>query len=310
MIPAFGRKLLVVTGKGGVGRSTVTAALAVAAARAGKVAVALELDGNGALPPLLGVGGREFEPRHTPAGPYVSSFSVYGCLEDFGRRKLRMGPLASVVFQARVVHTLIDGIPGLHDALQLGKLQNLVAEPAPGDVAFDLGVLDAPATGHGLTLLAAAETLAELTRVGPFYEEARVIDAFLADPARTGVVVVALAEDLAVREAIDLIDALPGGGRTLAAVVVNRVVPPVLADDAVSAALSAAARAGGRDDVAALAAATHDRSRRQRDALAWLGRALEERGVTAPIATLPAVPGPLDPSAIARLGAALEVALG
>lgn len=225
------RRLLVVTGKGGVGRSTCAAALAVAAGRRGRRTAVLELSGQSALPPLFGLPGRSFAFRRATDNVWAASLTVAECLDDFGQRKLKLPGLMRRLFRTRATRTFVDAIPGLHDLLQLGKIENLVNEPAAGDLRFDLVIVDAPATGHGLTLLSAARSMTEVAKAGPFHELAQTIERFLSDPAATASVLVTLPEELPVSESLELIEALEATGRPPAMVLANRCLPSVLPDD-------------------------------------------------------------------------------
>ncbi len=184
---------------------------------------AVELSGESSLASAFGLAGRAYAPRAATDGVQVCSFTPLECLSDFGRRKLMLGALGSLVLENRLMGAFIDSLPGLHDMLQLGKLENQINEPLPGDPEWDLIVLDAPATGHGLSLLSNARAMREMTRVGPFFELARIIETLLVDPARCGVVVTTLAEELPVHETRELVEALRAEGLHLRGVVMNRV---------------------------------------------------------------------------------------
>ena len=215
--------MLIVAGKGGVGRTTVSAALGLAAAATGKRVAIVELSGMANLPPLFGLTGRSFSPRTVAPNVDLLSMTSAECLDDFGQRKLRLTALVSLVMRSRVVRAFLDAVPGLNDLLQLGKLENMLSEPLPGDPVYDVMVLDAPATGHGLTLLAAARSMREMTRVGPFADLARIIEVFLADRDKAGLVLVTLPESLPVSESLEMRSALTRDGTDLDAVIVNRV---------------------------------------------------------------------------------------
>lgn len=221
----FSSRLIVVMGKGGVGRSSVTAALALAAVRTGKRTLIVEMGGGRDVAQYIGLDGRSYQPRPWRDGVDVSSITAAECLEDFGQRKLRTGALLRRVLNNRVSRAFLEAVPGLHDLLQLGKIENLLCEPLPRDTHYDLVILDAPATGHGLTLLSAARTMADLTRIGPFHDLAQVIATFLSDRQRTALVLVTLPEALPVQESLELHQSLHDDGAGLAAVIINRVQP-------------------------------------------------------------------------------------
>ena len=226
----FERELVVVMGKGGVGRSSLAAALALSAGQRGKRVLIVEMSGCRDVAQYVGLAHRSYEPRPWRDGVDLASLTPAECLEDFGRRKLRTGALLKKVLNNRVSRAFLEAVPGLHDLLQLGKVENLLSEPLPGDTQYDLVVLDAPATGHGLTLLSAARTLADLTRIGPFHDLATVISGFLSDRQRTALVLVTLPEDLPVQESLELRQALQADGADLTAVVVNRLSPSPVPD--------------------------------------------------------------------------------
>lgn len=219
------RQLLLVTGKGGVGRTTVAATLALAAGLAGKRAVVVELYGNDRVARRFELDGRAYAPRAIGPRADTMSLTPYECLDDFAKQKLRSATLARFLFANRVFRAFVDAVPGLHDLFQLGKINNLVIDPDPRGPAYDLVVVDAPATGHGLTLLSAASSMREMVRVGLVSDEATLIEEVLHDPLRTGVVLTSLPAELPVNESLELIEALGELRDLLAAVVVNQVRP-------------------------------------------------------------------------------------
>jgi arsenite/tail-anchored protein-transporting ATPase len=219
----FDRRMLIVAGKGGVGRTTVSAALGLAAAATGKRVAIVELSGMANLAPLFGLSGRSFSPRTVAPNVDILSMTAAECLNDFGQRKLRLTALVSLVMRSRIVRAFLDAVPGLHDLLQMGKLENMLSEPLTGDPIYDVMVLDAPATGHGLTLLAAARAMREMTRVGPFADLAKIIEDFLADRDKAGLILVTLPESLPVSETLEMRTALTRDGTDMDAVVINMV---------------------------------------------------------------------------------------
>lgn len=226
------RRLLVVMGKGGVGKTTCTAAMGLAAAASGKRVCLLEIDGAHRLATLFGR-PRQYAPQTVSPGVDLMSMTARECTDDFGTRKLRLGGLSRVLFNNRILSAFLDAVPGLNDLLQLGKVENMLLEPLDDEPHYDLIVLDAPATGHGLTLLSSARSMTEMTRSGPFYDLARKIDLLVGDTDKTATVVVTLPEELPINEATDLIDALSASGPPIDAVLVNRTLPDALEQDGV-----------------------------------------------------------------------------
>ena len=223
MTQLLDRKLLFVVGKGGVGRTSVAIVLALAAGLQGKRAVVVELYANDQVPRRYGMGERSYAPR--PLAPNVDTMSMtaYECLDDFGRSKLKVNALVKVLFHNRVFRTFVDSVPGLHDLFQLGKINNLATTPGPDDPVYDIVIVDAPATGHGLTLLNAAGSMRDMVGGGLVFDESNLIEALLDDPERTGLVMVTLPQELPVNEGLQLIDELQERRHMLAGVVTNQV---------------------------------------------------------------------------------------
>lgn len=294
MAPA---QLVVVTGKGGVGRTHVAAAIAVGAARRGLRACAVELSGESSLAASLGLNGRAYQPRPGAEGVDVRSLTPLECLSDFGRRKLKLGSLGSLVLENRLIGAFVDSLPGLHDMLQLGKLENQINEPLAGEPQWDVVVLDAPATGHGLSLLASARAMREMTRVGPFFELARIIEDLLVDPLRCGVVVTTLAEELPAHETVELTAALRAEGLQVRGIVANRVAELAWPSGASwrDVAPPLASALGAEHALLRFAAAAAHRAEQEAEQVAWL----RDRLPDLPVAVVPALPAPT-PSAMAE----------
>lgn len=272
-------RFAVVLGKGGVGRTTISASLALAASMRGLRACVCELGTSAALPPKFGLTGRSFAFRRGAPNVDVWSLTAPECLEEFASRKLKLPPFARQVVRNRVVSTFIDAVPGLHDLLLLGKIENLISEPLPGDPRYDIIILDAPATGHGLTLLQAARTLSDITRSGPFHDLAAIIDAFLADPERTATVLVTLPEELPVNETIELADALRAEGFLPSLIIANQSEPPPLAGAITPLRALELLRSSPRGaTLAGLLQAASDRADRHSRALEALRQAASTRG--------------------------------
>jgi anion-transporting ArsA/GET3 family ATPase len=219
---------LFVLGKGGVGRTSVAAATAIAAGRQGRRTLVVEMNG------VWDIGRRfghpaSYEPRPIAENVWWRSLTTRDCMADFGRTKLKLGRVGARVMSSRPFRAFVDAVPGLPDLLQLGRIENLLNEPGPDDPVYDLVVVDAPATGHGLSLLAAPSTMTELTESGPFHELASIIADALADPS-TGLLVTTLAEQLPYTETTELLDTLERSPLHVAGVIVNRVLSAPLPD--------------------------------------------------------------------------------
>lgn len=198
------KRLLIQCGKGGVGKTTLTAALALLAAKQGRQTLAVELDSTAALSAMLGASGDATEPREVQPGLWTFNLRPQTVSHDFLRTHLKLRPVYERVAESRIWNYFYDAAPGLKDLLALGKLYKLLHDERPGGLPpFDILLLDAPATGHGLGLLKVARTAAQAL-VGPLRQKATQIDEFLRDPDRTRLNLVALPEELPVSECLEL----------------------------------------------------------------------------------------------------------
>ncbi|HEX7166543.1 MAG TPA: ArsA-related P-loop ATPase [Acidimicrobiales bacterium] len=262
-------RLFIVAGKGGVGKTTVTAALARVAAAAGRTALVIEVEGKSGIGATFGrreALGYE-EVRLHPGGGPTGDADVRGrtltpddalleYLEDHGMRRVSKRLASSGALD--VVST---AVPGIKDILVLGKVKQL--ERA---AAADVIVLDAPAAGHAVTFLTSARGLLDAARVGPIRAQAQDVVDLLSDPARCQVILVTLPEETPVNEVVETAFALEDRvGIKLGPVVVNGLYPPLdgLDDDPARAA-QAAGVAVSPEQVDALRDAAAFRSSRQR----------------------------------------------
>jgi anion-transporting ArsA/GET3 family ATPase len=217
------QRLVVVTGKGGVGKTTVTAALARAAADAGRRTLAVEV-GRGSLAALLGGGPLGAEPTRIATGLSAATVEAEAVLGDFLHSVLRIRALSRRLLESTSFQVLAAAAPGLPELLVLQRLLGWVEARRLGRAVYDLVVVDAPASGHSLPLLAAPRTLGALVRFGPVGTLLGRLERLLADPASTLVCVVTTPEELAVRETVELHEALRGHlGLPVAPPIVNAV---------------------------------------------------------------------------------------
>jgi hypothetical protein len=202
-------QLLVVTGKGGVGKSIVSAALARLLAYTGRRVLLVEIDPRETQHELAGVqpsGGDFVKVR---PGLLLQNLQPRRVFEAAVRENLRPDFLVRRVVGSPVFSHFVDAAPGLKELAILGHALRVIRgiEPTPFDKT-DVVVLDAPATGHGVSMLAAPRVVAEVVDAGPFADMAKELAEFVDTRAATGVVVVTLAEDMAVDEALELRQAL------------------------------------------------------------------------------------------------------
>jgi anion-transporting ArsA/GET3 family ATPase len=228
--------LVVVTGKGGVGKTTVAAALGLVAARRGKRVIVAEVARRSDVASILGTAsGREdrvFAEHEIAPGLFHISIDPEDALAEYLHDQLGSSGLATVLSGSRMFGLLAAATPGLRELLTIGKVWEL-AQPerrTKGGWPYDLVIVDAPATGHGVAVLTAPRTFADAAAGGPVARQATRIDTTLSDPAQTALVAVARAEEMPVSETIELQrDLRERLGRELDAVVVNRLEPDLFA---------------------------------------------------------------------------------
>ena len=279
------------TGKGGAGKTTLAVALGLAAARHGKRVVLCDVTGS---------------ERMSRLAPELTTVSVdpEEAKREWLRYQLKSRTLAGVLGGSSLFQYLTAAAPGLTELVTIGKVWDLAQlEPRTGGPRFDLAIVDAPATGHGLAMLRAPSTYASIARVGPVGRHAERIDSFLRDRSQTGVLAVALPEEMPVNETVEFERALDRElGMAVDAILVNAVHPARFRPEECRRLESAAA--GSRVARAAIEAALgeHRRARGEHGQVRRLRRA-----ATAPVTTLPRIFEPeLGRDDLERLSAELE----
>jgi anion-transporting ArsA/GET3 family ATPase len=281
------KRLVVVIGKGGVGKTTVAAALGLIAARSGKRTVICEVAEQERLADLFGVDASGHEERELAPGLHTVSVDPERAKEEWLRYQLKSGTLAGVLGGSSLFRYLSAAAPGLSELVTIGKIWDLAQlERRTGGSVFDLAIVDAPATGHGIAMLRAPSTYAGVARVGPIRRQALIIDKFLRDPGRTGVIVVALPEEMPVNETLDLERRLGEAmGMAIDRAIVNGLYPERFTGaeaERLRQTERAADDGAGHLGAVRAALAEHERVRGQRSQLRRL-----RRGLDAPVATLP-----------------------
>jgi anion-transporting ArsA/GET3 family ATPase len=228
------RRLIFVTGKGGVGKSTVSAALGVAAAREGKRTIICEVAQQTRMSQVFerqGVGYHE-----TEIAPDLFAFSIdpQRALEEYLLLQIRIRPLYDLLFKNRIFTYFAAATPGLRELVTIGKVWELAQldRRVKRAAKYDLVIVDAPATGHGLGLLRTPKTFGDIARVGPVKKQADAIYEFITDPNLTGVVAVAWPEEMPVNETLDLQRRLDEElGMSLDRIVANGIYPQLFSDE-------------------------------------------------------------------------------
>jgi anion-transporting ArsA/GET3 family ATPase len=223
------KELVVVTGKGGVGKSSVAAALGVVMARGGRRVLVLEIDPRESVHQMLAGPPSDGDILQVAPGLYLQNLQPRQVLDQVVRERLRFEAIFERVLKSPIYQHFTEGAPGLKEMAILGHCLLLVEGKVPGADKFDMVILDAPATGHGVSLLAAPLLVSEVIRQGPIAHMTADVAAFISSPERAGVVVVTLAEEMPVSEAIELRQLMHDRlGRQPELLVINALYPPVL----------------------------------------------------------------------------------
>jgi anion-transporting ArsA/GET3 family ATPase len=228
-------RLVTVSGKGGVGRTTVAAALARAAAAAGKrvlIAASAPTDRLGRLfgQPPLGAKVVTLAP-----GIDAVNMTPESALHEYGVLTLRSELVTRALFENRATRAFLGAVPGLDAYALLGKAWWHTTERVGDRLRYDLTILDGPASGHAALMLRIPGSILSAMPKGPLARDARAIHDLLHDPARAALLIVTLAEELPAREAAELCAVVRGDlGLPLGPLVVNAVPP----EDAIDPALA------------------------------------------------------------------------
>jgi anion-transporting ArsA/GET3 family ATPase len=201
----FSPRVLIVSGKGGVGKTTVAASLALSAARTGKKVCVVEMDQKGSLTKIFGRGMAGYEPSEIFPDVWAISVGAEDALIEYLDVQYHMKRISKAFSGVHFIDYITTAAPGLKDILLLGKIWYLERGIAGGASKqdFDLIVVDAPAAGHMLTFLSAPAGLSDAVRVGPVRRQAEWLLEMLQDPARTRVHLVTLAEEMPVSETLE-----------------------------------------------------------------------------------------------------------
>jgi anion-transporting ArsA/GET3 family ATPase len=215
------RRLLFVTGKGGVGKTAIAAALGQLAASHGARTLLCEVDAKGNLAGAFETGPTAFKEREIAPGLWAMSMNTEASLKEYLSLHLKVPLLSRLGPLARTFDFVANAAPGVKEILVVGKLCYEVRERH-----YDLVVVDAPASGHIVGQLAAPQAMRDLVQVGKVRDQTSWMLDILADPTQTGVAIVATPEEMPVTETLELTARLRDETVVdVAAVVVNRVLP-------------------------------------------------------------------------------------
>jgi anion-transporting ArsA/GET3 family ATPase len=292
-------RLHVVTGKGGTGKTTVAAAMALALADQGKRILLVEVEGRQGLAQLFDVPPLPYVERRIAVGPaggevYALAVDAEAALLEYLDMYYHLGRAGKALDKVGAVDFVTTIAPGLRDVLLTGKVYEATRRKAHGRLAYDAVVLDAPPTGRVGRFLNVNHEVAGLAKVGPIRNQADAIMGMLRSDV-TRIHLVTLLEEMPVQETLDAVEQLEGLDLKVGSIVVNMVRHSPLDDDALALAvkeklpaaeLTRGLKAAGitvtKDLTAALAQEAHDHAvrvgleRENRDRIDALGKKVTE----------------------------------
>ncbi|QBI19450.1 ArsA family ATPase [Egibacter rhizosphaerae] len=232
-------RVLFVTGKGGVGKSTAAAAVALAGARSGRRTCLVEVEGRQTMSRLFETQPWDFDEREFRPDLFGMSIDPEASLTEYLEMFYGARRLSKLVVGSTAVEFATTAAPGIKDVLLIGKVKELERRRDPdGRFHYDLVVVDAPPTGRIVNFLRAPDATTELVNVGPIRNQAQSLVDMVLDPERTHLQLVTLLEEMPVEETVQSVGALRELGVTVGPLLVNRVLQPK-GDDSVQKLLAA-----------------------------------------------------------------------
>jgi len=195
-------KLYFVIGKGGVGKTTISIRLAKHLASEGLNTLIVECNGAQQVSSYFNQHSTGYITQRLDDNISTLSISPLEAIEDYIGKHLKFKSFFKIIFQNKLTSPLIEGLPGLHDAIQLGKIYDLAIEQSNNYYVWDAIIIDCPATGHGLSLLNSARTMMNVTKAGPLFENNKLVDRLMKE--RSEVVLVTTPEELPCLESKEL----------------------------------------------------------------------------------------------------------
>jgi anion-transporting ArsA/GET3 family ATPase len=280
------KRLIFVTGKGGVGKSTIASSLGLAAAARGKRTIVCEIGSQEQISRLFNRAQVGFHEVELEENLWTISIDPDESMREYVLLQLKVRAMRDLLFRSRVFSYLAAATPGLKELVTIGKIWELAQLDRKVKKArkYDLVIVDAPATGHGIGFLQTPRTFANIARVGPIHAQAQELDRFITDHDSTGTVIVALPEEMPVNESAALEHELSGEiGISVDRIFMNALYPERFSSaEAERLTDSSQGATGAVREALRAAISEHRRARSQRAQLARL-----KRQVDAPVKTLP-----------------------
>jgi anion-transporting ArsA/GET3 family ATPase len=288
-VPEFlDKRLIIVTGKGGVGKSTVALGLGMAAAAQGRRTIVCEVSSQEHTSRVFHRAEVGFHEVEMAENLWAISIDPDEAMREYVLLQLRVRAMRDMLFRSRIFTYLTAATPGLRELVTIGKIWE-VSQPdrkVKRGHEYDLVIVDAPATGHGVAFLQTPRTFANIARVGPIKAQAEALETFLLNHRKTGVAIVALPEEMPVNETAALEGSLTEEiGVAVDRVYVNGLYPERFSKSELELLESVSVQGNGGVRAACRAALSESRrANAQREQLARLAELVQ-----APLRTLPFV---------------------
>jgi anion-transporting ArsA/GET3 family ATPase len=280
------KRLVFVTGKGGVGKTTVAVALGLRAAAAGKRTIVCEVSSQENASRIFDHTEVGFHEVEMEENLWSISIDPDESMREYVLLQLKVRAMRDLLFRSRIFTYLAAATPGLKELVTIGKIWELAQldRKVKRGRKYDLVIVDAPATGHGIGFLQTPRTFANIARVGPIHSQAQQLDRLITDHEHTGTAIVSLPEEMPVNESAVLEEELRDEvGIAVDRVYLNGLYPERFSNEEAERLAQIAVGENGLVRAAARAAVSeHGRARSQRAQLARLRRRVE-----APVRTLP-----------------------
>lgn len=306
-IPDFlEKKLLFVTGKGGVGKSTVAIALGIRAALEGQRTIVCEVASSENASRIFHQAAVGFKEVELANDLWAISIDPEDAMKEYVLLQLKVKAMRDLLFRSRIFTYFAAATPGLNELVTIGKIWELAQldRKVKRGRKYDLVIVDAPATGHGISFLQTPRTFANIAKVGPVHSQAEQLEAMVTDSEQTGSILVSLPEEMPVNETARLESELVGDiGMKVDRVIMNALYPDHF-PSGTSGAINGLA-ASEDPEVRAAGRAALSQTRRVAAQTEQFERLKEM--VSAPISTLPFIFRPeIDLHAARRLAEVLE----
>ena len=224
---SFSKPLQFITGKGGVGKTTVSALIAKLHARQVKGLLLVDLDPQGALPHLFEKKKSSYEPLQLAENIEGLVITPFEALKEYAGRQLKIQKIADFIIDNPVIHFFLDATPGVEEIAIMGKIYYLSEEKKGRQKRWDIIIVDAPATGHGLYFFKSPKIFIDITQRGHLRTHVEKIYSLFVSKKKTAIHLVCLPEELPVQETIELFRSSKDLGLPIGETIMNKILPPV-----------------------------------------------------------------------------------